>query len=122
VLGIAAARLGAAEVHAFDIDPQALIATEDNARANEVQARLQVHASAAALPPGADVLLANILAAPLCALAPCFAALVRPGGYAVLAGLMQHEVAEVTAAYAACFDVASCGEREGWACLAARRH
>jgi ribosomal protein L11 methyltransferase len=122
VLGIAAARLGAAEVHAFDIDPQALIATLDNARANEVEARLQVHASAAALPSGADVLLANILAAPLCALAPCFAALVRPGAYALLAGLMEHEVAEVTAAYAACFDVAGCGERDGWACLTGRRH
>jgi ribosomal protein L11 methyltransferase len=121
MLGIAAARLGAAEVHAFDTDPQALTATLENARANEVQARLQVHASAATLPAGADVLLANILAAPLCALAPCFAALVREGGYAVLAGLMEHEVEEVTAAYAACFDVAGCGERDGWACLAGRR-
>jgi len=122
VLGIAAARLGAAEVHAFDIDPQALTATLENARVNEVQARLQVHASAATLPAGADVLLANILAAPLCALASCFASLVRPGGYAVLAGLMEQEVTEVTAAYAPCFDVAACGKRDGWACLAGRRH
>jgi ribosomal protein L11 methyltransferase len=121
VLGIAAARLGAAEVHAFDIDPQALIATADNARANDVQTRLQVHATAAALPCGADVLLANILAAPLCVLAPRFAALLRPGGRVVLAGLMSHEVAEVTAAYAACFDVVRFGERDGWACLSGRR-
>ena len=121
VLGIAAARLGAAEVHAYDIDPQALIATADNARANDVQARLQVHASAAALPSGADVLLANILAAPLCLLAPRFAALLRPGGQVVLAGLMSHEAAEVTAAYAPCFDVVRFGERDGWACLTGRR-
>ncbi len=121
VLGIAAARLGAAEVHAFDIDPQALIATSENARTNSVQARLRVHPSAATLPAGADVLLANILAAPLCALAPGFAALLRPGGQAVLAGLMEYEVAEVTAAYAACFDVARSGERDGWVCLAGRR-
>ena len=117
VLAIAAARLGAAEVHAYDIDPQALIATADNARANDVQARLQVHASAAALPCGMDVLLANILAAPLCALAPRFAALLRRGGQVALAGLMAHEAAEVTAAYAACFDVVRFGERDGWACL-----
>jgi ribosomal protein L11 methyltransferase len=121
VLGIAAARLGAAEVHAFDIDPQALIATADNARANAVQAHLQLHADAATLPAGVDVLLANILAAPLCALAPRFATLVRPGGQVVLAGLMTHESAEVTAAYAACFDVARFGERDGWACLTGRR-
>jgi ribosomal protein L11 methyltransferase len=121
VLAIAAARLGAAEVHAFDIDPQALIATADNARANDVQARLQVHASAGTLPSGTDVLLANILAAPLCVLAPRFAALLRPGGQVVLAGLMSHQVAEVTAAYASCFDVAGVGERDGWACLTGRR-
>jgi ribosomal protein L11 methyltransferase len=121
VLGIAAARLGAAEVHAFDIDPQALIATSDNAHANEVQGRLQVHASAATLPAGSDLLLANILAAPLCALAPCFATLVRPGGQVVLAGLMEHEATKVTAAYAACFDVARFAGRDDWVCLAGRR-
>jgi ribosomal protein L11 methyltransferase len=121
VLGIAAARLGAAEVHAYDIDPQALIATADNARANDVQARIAVHASADALPSGMDVLLANILASPLCLLAPRFAALLRPGGQVVLSGLMSHEVAEVTAAYAACFDVVRFGERDGWACLTGRR-
>jgi ribosomal protein L11 methyltransferase len=121
VLGIAAARLGAAEVHAFDTDPQALITTTDNARANEVQARLQVHADVTALPSGTDVLLSNILAGPLCALAGRFAALVRPGGQVVLAGLMSHEVAEVTAAYATWFDVVRFGERDGWACLSGRR-
>ena len=121
VLAIAAARLGAAEVHAHDIDPQALIATADNAAANDVLTRLHLHASAATLPVGTDVLLANILAAPLCALAPRFAALLRPGAQVVLAGLMAHEAAEVTAAYRACFDVVQFGEREGWACLTGRR-
>jgi ribosomal protein L11 methyltransferase len=121
VLAIAAARLGAAEVHAYDIDPQALIATADNARANEVQARLQVHATADGLPRDMDLLLANILAAPLCALAPRFAGLLRRGGQVVLAGLMAHEAAEVTAAYAACFDVVQFGERDGWTCLTGLR-
>jgi ribosomal protein L11 methyltransferase len=121
VLGIAAARLGATEVHAYDIDPQALIATADNACANDVQTRLRVHGSDAALPSGTDVLLANILAAPLCLLVARFAGLLRPGGQVVLAGLMSHEVAEVTAAYAACFDVVRFGDRDGWACLTGRR-
>jgi ribosomal protein L11 methyltransferase len=122
VLAIAAARLGAAEVHAFDIDPQALIATRDNARGNGVAQRLRVHSSPATLPAQADVLLANILAAPLCELAARFAALVRPNGQVVLAGLMEAEAADVTAAYAACFDVARAGDRDGWVCLAGRRH
>ena len=121
VLGIAAARLGAAEVHAFDIDPQALIATGENAAANQLQPRLRVHASAAGLPARSDLLLANILAGPLCVLADSFAALVRPGGHVVLAGLMEQESMDVTAAYAACFDVAPFAARDGWVCLSGPR-
>ena len=121
VLGIAAARLGAFEVHAFDIDPQALIATHDNAAANGVTARLEVHSGAATLPADSGLLLANILATPLCALAPSFAALVRTGGSLVLAGLMEQQAVEVTAAYATWFDVAPFAELDGWVCLAGRR-
>jgi len=120
-LGLAAAKLGAAEVHAFDIDPQALIATRDNARANGVSSQVHVHDSAATLPGGVDVVLANILSGTLCALAADFAALLRPGGQVVLSGLMEHEAADVTGAYAAWFDVARCGDRAGWVCLAGRR-
>lgn len=121
VLALAAARLGATSVDCFDIDPQALIATADNARANGVADRLRIHGRAGELPRGVDVLLANILSGPLCELAPAFAQLVRPAGQVVLAGLMQHEAAEVTAAYAACFDVTRFGEREEWVCLSGRR-
>jgi len=121
VLALACARLGAAEVHCFDIDAQALIATRDNALENGVAEVVRVHERADRLPGGVDVLMANILAGPLCTLAPAFAALVRPGGEAVLAGLMRHEVRDVTGAYAAWFDVAGCGESGDWACLSARR-
>jgi len=121
VLSLAAAKLGAAAVHAYDIDPQALIATGDNVRANGVAARVQIHARASSLPAGVDVLLANILSGPLCELAARFAALVRPGGQVVLAGLMEHEAADVTRAYAACFDVARYSARDGWVCLAGQR-
>jgi ribosomal protein L11 methyltransferase len=120
VLGLAAARLGAGEVHAFDIDPQALTATAANAAANGMGS-LQVHTSWRTLPAGADVLLANILAAPLRSLVRRFAALVRPGGQLVLAGLMAHEEAEVTGAYATCFDVRRCGARDDWIVLAGPR-
>jgi ribosomal protein L11 methyltransferase len=121
VLAVAAAKLGARAVHCFDIDPQALTATRENAAANGVGERVHVHAHAARLPAGADVLLANILATTLCDLAPHFARLVRAHGWAVLAGVLEHEVADVTAAYAACFDVARFGGRDGWAGLAGRR-
>jgi ribosomal protein L11 methyltransferase len=122
VLALAAAKLGAAAVHCFDIDPQALIATQGNALANAVAGRVHVHGHPDGLPRGADVLLANILAGLLCELATTFASLVRPGGQIVLAGLMDHEAADVTAAYAACFHVERFGDRDGWTCLAGRRN
>ncbi|HEY2809421.1 MAG TPA: 50S ribosomal protein L11 methyltransferase [Steroidobacteraceae bacterium] len=122
VLSLAAAKLGAAVVHAFDIDPQALLATADNAAGNAVQGQVRVHSQDATLPAGIEVLLANILSGALQELAPRFAALVRPQGQVVLAGIMESQVAEVTAAYAPCFDVTRFGGRDGWACLAGRRH
>jgi ribosomal protein L11 methyltransferase len=121
VLALAAAKLGAAEVHCFDIDAQALIATRDNALENGVAGVVRIYARADEMPAGVDLLVANILADPLCTLAPAFAALVRPGGEAVLAGIMRHEARDVTGAYASWFDVEGCGESGDWSCLSARR-
>jgi ribosomal protein L11 methyltransferase len=122
VLALAAVKLGAREAHCFDLDPQALLATRANAQANGIASQVRVHDSREGLPAGADILLANILAGPLCALAHDFASLVRPGGEVVLAGLLEREVAEVTGAYVTWFDVARFGDREGWVCLAGRRY
>jgi ribosomal protein L11 methyltransferase len=122
VLAIAAVRLGAGVAHCFDIDPQALTATRQNAAANDVQARVFICEAAAALPRGADVLVANILSGPLCELAPTFGALVRGGGSIVLAGLLEHEAADVTQAYSAWFDIHPFDIREGWAGLAGKRN
>lgn len=121
VLAVAAARLGAVEAHCFDIDPQALIATRDNAESNAMLARVRLHTVPESLPQGVDILLSNILSGPLCDLATRFAELVRPGGDLVLAGLMDHEVSDVTRAYDACFDIRPFGQREGWVGLCGRR-
>jgi ribosomal protein L11 methyltransferase len=121
VLAVAAARLGAIEAHCFDIDPQALIATADNAAANAVSPRVRLHTTPESLPQGVDILLSNILSGPLCELAPRFAALVRPGGDLILAGLMEQEVSDVTRAYSACFDMCPFGQRDGWVGLYGRR-
>ena len=121
VLAVASVKLGAAEAHCFDIDPQALIATRDNAEANGVADRVILHSSAESLPHGVDLLLSNILSGPLCELAPRFADLVRRGGDLVLAGLMEAESIDVTRAYDACFDIAPFGQREGWVGLCGQR-
>src|ERR1700734_736034 len=121
-LAVASVKLGAAEAHCFDIDPQALIATRDNAESNGVTDRVLLHHSADELPGEVDVLLSNILSGPLCELAPHFAALVRPGGDLVLGGLREHEVSDVTRAFDAWFDIRPFGQREGCVGLSGRRH
>jgi ribosomal protein L11 methyltransferase len=121
VLAVAAVKLGASDAYAFDIDPQALTATRDNATANGVEQHVHVLTSAEALPAGADILLANILCGPLCELAPRFAALLRPGGKIVLAGLLSAQADEVTRAHAPWFDIAPFASRDGWTALAGIR-
>jgi ribosomal protein L11 methyltransferase len=122
VLALAALRLGARSASCFDIDPQALIATRDNAAANALSARMQLCDSLAAIPRGADLLLANILAGPLIELAPSFADILRPAGALVLSGLMETELSEVTHAYDAWFDMGIFEARESWICLWRRRN
>jgi ribosomal protein L11 methyltransferase len=122
ILAIAALKLGARHAAAFDIDPQALIATADNAAANECGAALQVVADGLRLPRTADLLLANILSGPLCELAPRFADLVRPGGQLVLAGLLVEQMDEVRSASAPWFDLLEWRRLDGWSCLAGRRN
>lgn len=121
ILALAAVQLGASGAWCFDIDPQALIATRDNAAANGIADRVHLCASAADLPE-ADVVLANILSGPLRELAPTLAALARPGGSIVLAGLMEHEAPDVTAAYDAWCDMSPFGKRDDWVALSGRKH
>jgi ribosomal protein L11 methyltransferase len=122
ILGIAAALLGAGSVDAFDIDPQALLATAENAVANGLGARLRVRSDPAQLPGRVELLLANILAGSLRGLAGHFAARVDPHGQLVLAGILDRQAEAVAGAYAPWFDIARYGEREGWVALAGTRN
>jgi ribosomal protein L11 methyltransferase len=121
VLAVAAARLGARAVHAFDIDPQALIATRDNASANAVADRVQVHGEAATLPGEVDVVVANILAGTLIELAARLVASLKPGGQLVLAGILRQQVHEVRAGFAPHLALGVFAERDGWSALAGRK-
>ncbi len=114
ILAVASARLGARHVWAVDNDPQALIASRDNAERNGV-----AHLIDAVLPQAlplvqADVLIANILAGPLVELAPAFAERVRSGGRVVLSGILEEQAQLLLDAYAPAFRMASPAVREGW--------
>jgi len=117
ILGIAALKLGATSVVAVDHDPQALIATRDNADRNNVGDRLRTVAGSDLEDTDADVVLANILANVLIKLSPQIGALVRPGGKLALSGLLTEQAAGVADAYQPEFTFASPQTRENWALL-----
>ncbi len=121
ILAIAALKLGAARARAVDIDPQALIATRDNATRNGIETGLEVSDEPGLGDRSCDVLVANILAGPLVALAPRFAAALLSGGELALSGLLVEQAETVAAAYQPWFDIALSATREGWALLGARR-
>jgi ribosomal protein L11 methyltransferase len=121
VLAIAALKLGASRAYAFDIDPQALQATRDNAAENDVLEQLEVCAQQELLPPDCEFLVANILSETLLALAPRFALLVARGGSALLAGILLEQEAEVAARYSTWFDMKRCAQRDPWVALQGRR-
>jgi ribosomal protein L11 methyltransferase len=121
ILGLAALKLGAASAAAFDIDPQAITATRENAAKSGLGARVEVVERSEALAGSYDIVVANILSGPLIKLAPRLARFSRAGGEIVLAGMLARQAAEVAQAYAPWFDIAPDAEREGWSLLAGRR-
>ena len=122
VLAIAALKLGAASARAVDIDPQAIVATQNNAADNDVVDQITAAQPRSVEPASADVVMANILAGPLVELAPTLAAAARPGAQLVLSGILRTQAAEVSAAYAADFDMQAPVVREEWVSINGRRH
>ena len=119
ILAIAAARLGAGEVHAVDIDPVAVDVARDNARANSVDISCSLASGLAAR--HYQVVVANILARPLIDLAQVLRERVAPGGLIALAGVLEDQAEEVASAYRPAFDIGRVDGEQGWALLAGRR-
>lgn len=126
ILGVAALLLGAKKVYATDIDPQAVLATKQNAELNGVLEHLYV-----GLPEEfniefnhqkADVFVANILAGPLMALAPEFSTLIKSEGEFALAGILEEQVTDVSAVYSQFFDIIEVEKREEqWCRISGKR-
>lgn len=112
ILGIAAAKLGAASVLGVDIDDNALIAAGDNAINNHVA--LALRHSKEPLDERFDIVIANILTNPLCVLAPLLAGRIAAGGRIALAGVLAPQAEQVIAAYAPWLALHVGAEREGW--------
>ena len=118
ILAIGAAKFGAKDIDAVDIDPSAVESTTHNAQANEVH--LQT-----GLPDKArgeyQTVLANILATPLRVLAPLLCGHVALGGHLVLAGILERQADELKAAYAPWLALDVADTEDGWILMTAQR-
>ena len=121
ILAIAALKLGAGSALGIDHDPQALIASEQNAQENGVAGRLTLTESNAPVGAQADIVIANILASILIDLAEQIGSLVRPGGQIALSGILAEQAAAVMAAYSGSFELETPREQEGWVLIAGRK-
>ena len=118
ILAIGAAKFGATEIEAVDIDTAAVESTRQNAQANGVQVN-------AGLPERAQgqyqTVLANILATPLKVLAPLLSGHVAQGGHLVLAGILERQAEELQEAYAPWLQLQVSDREDGWILMTARR-
>ena len=116
VLAIAAARLGAPSVTAFDVDPDAVENARENAARNDVASALEIHVrdlSLATLAP-ADVVTANLTGSLLAHHAGELIRLVSPSGVLIAAGFTIDERERVEAAFAARLAISESAEEDGW--------
>lgn len=111
ILAIGAAMLGATQVDAVDIDPDAVSAALLNAQANHVQLNLGLPDLAVGTYP---LVVANILAAPLKVLAPLLCSHVAAGGTLLLAGILERQTEEIQAAYQAYISLKVADTQDGW--------
>jgi len=105
-----------------DIDPQALLATRDNAARNNIETRIEVVYPDALGAETVDLMIANILANPLIELAPELAGRVAAGGHIILTGILAEQAEAVMTAYRPWFGFAAPVRREEWVLLAGERH
>ena len=118
ILAIGAAKYGANDIDAVDIDDAAVESTVLNAQANGVT----LNAGLPDIVTGEyRTVLANILATPLKVLAPLLWSRVAPGGSLVLAGILERQTEELKAAYAPYCQLAVSDQQEGWILMTATR-
>lgn len=104
------------------VESQSLEATRDNANRNAIKEEdLLVYLPQDMPQQQFDVVLANILAGPLVALAPQLIEYTRSGGRIALSGILAEQAQEVRDAYSADFVLDPTAEKEGWVCISGVR-
>jgi ribosomal protein L11 methyltransferase len=125
ILAIAAAKLGARDIHAVDVDPVCVAVAQANAALNGVDVAVASGSLGDRWPFSVparsfDIVAANIIANPLIEMAPDFAEALAHGGRLIASGVIASREAVVAAAFAAAglriMDVRPMGE---WRCMEA---
>lgn len=115
ILAIAAYKLGASEVRSVDIDPQALDASRENAKRNDIDpAQLNITLPELLNPQPVDLLIANILSGPLVIFASKFADLIKADGRILLSGILEIQADDIKQAYQPYFDLDPISVKEDW--------
>lgn len=121
ILAVAAAMLGAKAIYAYDIDPQALLATGQNAQRNNVSESIHICTHDRQLPEGVDLIVANILLAPLLDLPARFSALLSDEGRLGMSGVLADQVGSLAGAYATGFQHCETELDEQWVLYSAKK-
>lgn len=114
ILALAALKLGATSAVGVDNDPQALIATADNAARNAVGDRLSVFLPDDEPATRYPIVVANILASALDALAETLADRVAPGGRIALSGILHGQEADLLERYSPWFEPLRVEREDDW--------
>jgi len=121
VLAIAALLLGADHCDGTDIDPQAIIASKDNAEENNVGVKFDLFLPTDMPEKTYDVVLANILAGPLTELAEQLACYCKSGGSIVLSGILETQSEKIIQAYSPWFELEPIKVQEDWIRVSGRK-
>jgi ribosomal protein L11 methyltransferase len=114
ILALAALKLGAPAAVGVDNDPQALLASADNAQRNQVDARFAVYLPDDEPVATYPVVVANILASALDALADTLASRVAPGGRIALSGILKGQEDDLLLRYRPWFDALVATQDGDW--------
>ena len=118
ILGIAALLHGADKVIGTDIDPQAILATQENVRRNQLDVNdFPVYFPNKCPTQQADFVLANILAGPLVELAPALCKLLKPGAKICLSGILKTQENSIVEAYDTYIHIDNIHQDDQWICV-----
>ena len=114
ILGISAIKLGAKSVTAIDLDPQAVIASKNNAEKNHVQQEIEITDNNKTIEKNFNIIVANILAKPLIELAPYFYKKLNKEGAICLSGILEGQINIIKDAYLRYFNLSEIKIKDGW--------